>query len=221
MLQTMSRPIPTVEDRARAKRLRTLWQRLKGDLNLTQVSAAKRLGVSQPTLSQYLNAVIPLNTDAILNFANLLQIDPVEIDPAMKGVYSFKTRRSVKLENVRIPYIGSTSGRPVMGEPALKTQELPDEGTYAGILVDTGYLSEAGIPKGSTIVLDLQANPLVPHRNVAVRFSGEDGFQLLKYHSSTSTTLRFQDPAMNNKMRSIRAAQVSQIHLVYQITMPS
>lgn len=221
MLHTMTRPIPTVQDRAKAKRLRTLWERLKGDLHLTQVSAAKQLGITQPTLSQYLNAVISLNTDTVFKFAELLRVDPVEIDPSLKGIYSLRTYRQVKMGTVNIPYIGSTSGRPVMGEPALKTEQLPDDGTYAGILVDTNYLLQAGIPNGSTIVLDLQADPLVPHRNVVVRLRGDDGFYLMKYLSSSATTIRVQNPAENNKLQSFRLTQIAQMHLVYQITMPS
>ena len=216
----MSRPIPTVAYRAKAKRLKTLWTQLKRDLGLTQITASKQLGMSQPTLSQYLNAVIPLNTDTVFKFAELLRVDPVEIDPSLKDVHSLRSYRDTKLEKVRVPYIGSTSGKAVMGEAALLTEPLPEEGTYVGVLVDSASYLEAGIPRGSSVILDLNAEPFVQHRNVAIRARGGDGFHLYKYIDSTQTTIRVHDLADDGRLRSIRMAQVAAIHLVYQITMP-
>ena len=100
------------------------------------------------------------------------------------------------------------------------SEPLPDDGNFAGVLVDTNHYIAAGVPKGSTIVLDLGANPLLPQRNIAIRARGDDGYKLYKYHSSTQTTVRVQDLASQEQLRSLRLAQISAIHLVYQITMP-
>lgn len=220
MSQTMTRPTVTLTDQKKAKRLRDIWHRVKSDLGLTQVIGAKKLGITQPTFSQYLNAIIPLNMEAIFKFADLLDIDPVEIDPALENIHSLRNYRKVTLDTVLVPYIGSTSGRATMGRDALKTEKLPDDGTFAGVLVDNNTYLEAGIPKGSTIVLDLAADPFIPHRNIAIRLRGQDGFRFYKFHSTSKTTIRVQDLSNDNKLTSIRAQHIAQINLVYQITMP-
>lgn len=61
--------------------LRRVWSNKKSQLGLTQVKLSTLLGMKQPTVSQYLNGVIPLNTDIILEFARILQVNPREIDP--------------------------------------------------------------------------------------------------------------------------------------------
>lgn len=64
-----------------AQNLKRVWLAKKKLLALTQESAAVRLGWTQGAVGQYINGHIPLNTDAKIKFAALLQIDPREIDP--------------------------------------------------------------------------------------------------------------------------------------------
>ena len=86
MLTIMSRRTPTAKDRKKAQTLKTLWEARKHDLDLTQNSASKELGLTQPTFSQYLNAIIPLNTDIIFKFAKLLQVTPQTVDPTLINI---------------------------------------------------------------------------------------------------------------------------------------
>jgi plasmid maintenance system antidote protein VapI len=60
----------------RLKIIREKWYQSQ----LTQVEAAKQLGISQPCLNQYLRGRIPLNTDTIIKFATLFNVAPSEID---------------------------------------------------------------------------------------------------------------------------------------------
>ena len=69
-------------DRKRDTRL-TAIQKRWAKLQLTQLEAAQRMGISQPCFNQYLKGKIPLNTDTILKFAMLFDIVPSEIDPQL------------------------------------------------------------------------------------------------------------------------------------------
>ncbi|MEG3135500.1 helix-turn-helix domain-containing protein [Rouxiella sp. T17] len=73
-----------------AARLHSIWNQKKVELRLTQEKAADALGFStQATVSQYLRGKIPLNTDAVLKFAVLLQVRPEEIDPGLTDLMSY------------------------------------------------------------------------------------------------------------------------------------
>jgi len=67
-----------------AANLKRLWLARKQKVGklLTQEMAASRFGWTQSAIGQYLNAKIPLNTDAKLKFASLLECSIQDIDPA-------------------------------------------------------------------------------------------------------------------------------------------
>ena len=89
----MAPRIITEQDRKKAKRLLRIWNREKETLGLTQISAARKLKVTQPSFNQYLNCIIPLNTDMVLKCARMLGVDPIEIDPSLKSVTSRELKR--------------------------------------------------------------------------------------------------------------------------------
>lgn len=68
-------------EKALSKRLADIWNRKKKALSLSQGKAADIYGCTQSNISQYLGGKIPLNTDAIYKFSNILQVSPAEIDP--------------------------------------------------------------------------------------------------------------------------------------------
>ena len=81
-LRLMKRKPLSEEDRAAARALRSLWDARKKDLKLTQEGAADKLGfTTQGAVSHYLNGYTPLNTDAVLKFAALLEVPPSAIRP--------------------------------------------------------------------------------------------------------------------------------------------
>lgn len=82
-LTGMGKAKPLSEDQlAAAARLRRIWDEKRGALGLTQDRAAQKLGFeTQSAVSQYLNAVVPLNVEAVLKFAVLLEVRPRDIDP--------------------------------------------------------------------------------------------------------------------------------------------
>jgi len=78
----MAKPPTDPKDIAASSALREIWNRKRKELGLTQEKAAHELGFrTQAGVSHYLNGRTPLNTDVILKFAALLQVDPTAIRP--------------------------------------------------------------------------------------------------------------------------------------------
>lgn len=81
----MDRRKLTLDEEAWRQNLRRIYSEKKKELGLTQEKLAD-LGEwkSQGTISNYFNGIIPLNTDAKLKFASILQVDVTEIDPTFR-----------------------------------------------------------------------------------------------------------------------------------------
>lgn len=80
MATSKKKPL-NAQDRARQVRLRAAWDTAsrRGDANAKQL--AMSWGVHPSNVSQYLNAHIPLNVEAQLQFARHLRVSPVDIWP--------------------------------------------------------------------------------------------------------------------------------------------
>lgn len=78
---TKRRPL-TAKEKLVQSRLREIWQTRKKSLDLTQEKAAHLFGwASQGAVGAYLLGRTPVNTDALLKFAKLLEVNPTDIDP--------------------------------------------------------------------------------------------------------------------------------------------
>ncbi|MFA0813991.1 LexA family protein [Microbulbifer epialgicus] len=64
-----------------AESLRRIWLAKKGELGLNQEKAGAAMGITQGAVGHYLNGRIALNTEAIIKFARLLNVEPSDIDP--------------------------------------------------------------------------------------------------------------------------------------------
>lgn len=93
---------PNARDSARLKKI---WLQKKIELKLTQVTVAKTLGIKQSTLSQYLNGVIPLNTNMVLNLSEILKVEPGAISKSL-----FRYSRVDKNKSYMVPVLFSISG---------------------------------------------------------------------------------------------------------------
>lgn len=83
----MTRRELTPSEQSAAENLRRVWARKKSALALTQEKAAHAAGwASQGAFSQYLLGRIPLNVDAVLRLAAVLQVHPTEIDPSVEDL---------------------------------------------------------------------------------------------------------------------------------------
>ena len=55
--------------------LQEQWDRKRRELDLTQDMVAEKLGISQSSVSDYLNGKMPLGLEAAIKFAQVLEID--------------------------------------------------------------------------------------------------------------------------------------------------
>jgi transcriptional regulator with XRE-family HTH domain len=80
----MARKALTPQQIADAKRLKTIWDRKKTSLSLTQEKVCEYMGwSSQGSVSQYLNGKIALNLSAVVKLAKILEVTPAEISPTL------------------------------------------------------------------------------------------------------------------------------------------
>lgn len=92
--------IITQRDIENAARLKEIWITRKIERGYTQEQIAKMLGMRQNAVSQYLNAKIALNADAIIRFARVLDCELGDIDPEYEDFSA----------TVNVPIIGSMGG---------------------------------------------------------------------------------------------------------------
>ena len=71
----------TPEEKACADRAKSLWLVKMRRERLTQADAAAKLGFSVSAFSQYINGVIPLNTDVTAALAKYFGVSPRDINP--------------------------------------------------------------------------------------------------------------------------------------------
>ncbi len=164
------RPI-TEEDKKRAQRLKALYQTKKKEIGLTQVQCAEKLKISQSAISQFLNAIVPLNTDAILAFAELLETKPSEIDPKLSED-RFKTKEMFQ----PVPIIGTLSNRQPSDYYRKLWLKKPDYHAV-GFEVD---LENPDYEKDSILILLLNKKP-IKNSKVLLRLRKRNRFQFGKF----------------------------------------
>lgn len=72
----------TKEEIQDTQRLREVWDKKRVELNLSQQDVADAFGIqNQTAISQYLNGRIPLNLEAAIKFAKILDVRVNEISP--------------------------------------------------------------------------------------------------------------------------------------------
>ena len=124
----------TVKETKIAANAKQLFEKAKKDLGLTQSTAAKQLGMTQATFGQYLNGVIPMNTDFIIKLATLLGVHADKIDPQLRFTLDKVVSHPAPK---RVPLIGTTSGNRVVG--AIDLQFIADadnEQKFYAVMVD-------------------------------------------------------------------------------------
>lgn len=74
-------------DVAAAERLWAIWNRKKGELDLTQQKVGDLMGgITQGGVGHYLHGRAALNLEAVLKFASILRVDPREIRDDLDGL---------------------------------------------------------------------------------------------------------------------------------------
>lgn len=93
----------TAEEITAAQRLRTVWESKKRELKLTQEEMAHRCGwETQGAFAHYLNQKNPLNIEAVIKIATVLQVSTEDIWPGLVPPPPPLPERPVSDEALRI-----------------------------------------------------------------------------------------------------------------------
>lgn len=199
--------IITKRDEENARRLNAIWEAKKKNLGLTQTKAAAQLGFRhQSTVSQYLNCVIALNTDVVLKFAKLLEVDPARIDPEIRSLVVRDLQPSqreipvqcrIELSDVGNTCVARTSTIEALSNPFVG--DTPRGTKLIGIEVGTrAYQSAFGIPGDCTAYVLKDSEPEIndvvfvaqPEKVGFYRFNGRMQDELLLTDPLTGQTER-------------------------------
>jgi transcriptional regulator with XRE-family HTH domain len=215
------RPL-TPDERIKAQKLSTLWQKQKLELGLSQQKLSKMLGISQPTLSQYFNGIIPLNTDFIILISSVLRVSPAEIDPKLSKVKTLLSIRSqISPQRLRPSIIGTTSGKrtDMLTAPVALAGHQKLEGNFCAVAVDTADYEKSGITKACIVVLDMNHDPFQPNRTVAYRLIDCSNFVIAQFISRTSRSAKLIPQNIREEV-IIPISEISAVHLVQAISHP-
>ena len=173
----------TPADIENSRRLNALWQSKKHELELTQTSTAKKMGYkSQSMISMQLKGEVALNADAILKWAQLLKVNPGDINPALNAL-NFS---STPLRRVKVVVIARMSGLP---PGTFETVEIMTQMTRQvyGISVDTNGF-EPFAKRGSTLIISQEEEP-ISGDEVFIRLSPERGsLHMIKHFITTDAS---------------------------------
>ena len=170
----------TPTDIGNSRRLNALWQAKKRDLGLTQTIAAEKMGYkSQSMISMQLKGEVALNADAILKWAQLLKVNPGDINPALSSL-NFS---STPLRRVKVAVIARMSNE----QPGtFETVEIMTQMTRQvyGISVDTdGFAPFA--KRGSTLIVSQEEEP-ISGDEVFIRLSPQrQSLHMIKHYIAT------------------------------------
>lgn len=140
-------------------KLKKVWEDAKRDKGLTQTKAAKALGMRQATFSQYLNGIIPLNTNFVFNLAELLGVQPGDISKEL-GRYRSLSTESQREVRVLFSVSGRFGGAQRMVPTALqydkKQQEEGEDLDLFAVYIDE-ELNSPLIRKGAYLIVSARA----------------------------------------------------------------
>lgn len=94
------------------QRLRELWNARATHLRMTQEIAAERMGISQGAVGHFLQGRNRLHVEAVFWFADLLQVHPLDIDPALPERLPGNLRLALTYMPARLPPAGATATYP-------------------------------------------------------------------------------------------------------------
>ena len=179
----MTRRIILAKDKDRAAKLKALYQSKKKELNLNQTTLADQLDMTQGAVSQFMNALVPLNTDAILKFAKVLDELPTAIDPDLD-----KLLKTKKTTIRKVPIIATLSGnRPAENLISLWVNSTIDY--PVAIEADTDFGGEAHV--GDYLIINPESNPRKGSK-VIFRTKRKSAYSIGKLLGQTEDTLEIQ-----------------------------
>ncbi len=167
----------TEKDREKAAKLKQLYENKKKELGLTQVKAAETLEMTQGAISQYFNALVPLNTDAILKFSELLQEKPERIDPELKLEKYIENSNFIS----SVPVMGTLTNR----QPSKYLISLWLKKNIKEKIAIEADAEYEDIEKGQYIILDMKTRPR-KNNKVIIKLRKRNRFDIGKVIESSN-----------------------------------
>lgn len=177
----------TSHDQKVARNFRRIWNLKKSELELTQVKAAKQLGITQAAFSQFLNCAVAMNTDMVIKVATLLRVTPEELDP--KLATALRVMDKVP-KDVPVPVLFSLSGK-LSGDSHVTASIMQSNAPHVyAVHVDTSQYENSNIYKDCYLIV---APNSVPRPGSLLLVSMRTGERMLcKYVADDSATLSIQ-----------------------------
>jgi transcriptional regulator with XRE-family HTH domain len=180
------RELTAAEKRAAAK-LKQLYARKRDvDVNLTQETLAAELRITQPALSQYMNGIVPLGLDIVLQLAEALEVAPADIYPEITKIIQRITHR---IKEEIIPIMGTVTGEVPQFHQVAAVNIAVAKHCYA-VHVDTDEMSMY-LPPGTYLIV----NPLgVLRKNhkVVFRLENNEAYHVGLLEEITDKQLRYR-----------------------------
>ncbi|WOG26276.1 helix-turn-helix transcriptional regulator [Endozoicomonas sp. 8E] len=173
--------VVTDTHKARSARLKRIYQQKKAELGLTQERLQELAGFkNQSIVSQYMNAKVSLNTDAIIRFSRALQCKPEDIEPDI-DLYYDEAEKASAYKELRFSQDGQKIGLPVIGtvsgQLATKTIVSVEGCTHQSVAIELDAPTEAWPESRGYAIVD-PAETIVGAEKIAVMFRMRSGYHL-------------------------------------------
>jgi len=204
----MAKRTLTNEERRAAAWLKSLIQEKREvDPSFTQVYISTKLGMSQPTLAQYINGIIPLGLDMVLQLADILNVAPEDIYPEKAQKIQ---RIAHRIKEDILPIMGTVTGNAPEYHQVTVANVALARHCYS-VHVDTDALAMY-IPEGTYLIV----NPLGILRQkhkVVFRYTNSEAYHVGLLQDITPRTLKYICFA-SGKLMSAPLKDVRSLHAV-------
>lgn len=153
-----------------SSRINELYNEKKGDLNLSQITVATKMNVTQSAISQQLNGKVALTTDNVLAWASVLEVHPSGIDPELHKVQLMFTQAGTQKRRIAV-LMTLSCGVPVCKCVDTEIPAKNDSSSIFGIEVDTDAF-EPYADRGDVLIIDMFA-PIRKKTKILVRLTDE------------------------------------------------
>jgi phage repressor protein C with HTH and peptisase S24 domain len=162
-----------LDDAARLKQRFLAWQKGRKDAGLpsSQEALSELLGFNQSAVSQYLNGRIPLNIEAAIKFASLIECQVADFSPSLASqIEQYATASIPQDGSAMVRKATAVSLEPAVDTVPIKTAKIRVEAGFPGFEADQEF-EDGGvihIPRR-----DVELNEWVPQCLLAIKVRGD------------------------------------------------
>lgn len=136
-------------------------EQIAEEKGLSGAELARRVGIDRSTINRYYKGTRKISMDEIPRFAEVLEVDPVELLIGKEELSKIINLRPIGDEQVRIPILGKIAcGEPLLAQENVEdyiskpSDNLPSGELFA--LIAKGDSMEPTIPDGAVVLIRVQ-----------------------------------------------------------------